>query len=319
MNFKEVRICKSHLGSVNCVRFTRDGNYCMTAGDDRSVKLFNPHRDDQKSENGALLIKTYSGVHSYPVYALAVSGDNSKFVAGGGDRNVFYYDVTTGNIIRRISAHTQRTNALSLNADSTLLLTGSDDKSIRAWDLRSNMRDPVQVMDQFKDSVTSIDTSESTIIAGSVDGVVRLFDLRSGLVHSDDVNHPITSVAYSANKKCALTMCLGGYVLLLDIERGSLLQEFVGHKHLTFKSEAVFTEDGQHFVCGSEDGNIYSYSITCRDPQYILQLKAGSPLMEDIQSTGKVIVVTSISHHTRDGKSVCLAALSDGTVRCLSH
>ena len=35
------------LGSaVNAVRFTTDGNYCMTASDDRSVKLWNPHKDD---------------------------------------------------------------------------------------------------------------------------------------------------------------------------------------------------------------------------------------------------------------------------------
>ena len=34
------------IGSVNAVRFTHDGNYCMTASDDRTVKLWNPHKDD---------------------------------------------------------------------------------------------------------------------------------------------------------------------------------------------------------------------------------------------------------------------------------
>jgi WD40 repeat protein len=36
-----------HLsGAVNAVRFSSDGNYCMTAGDDRMVMLWNPHRED---------------------------------------------------------------------------------------------------------------------------------------------------------------------------------------------------------------------------------------------------------------------------------
>ena len=34
--------CK--LGAVNCVRFTSDGNYCVTAGDDKTVRLYNPHK-----------------------------------------------------------------------------------------------------------------------------------------------------------------------------------------------------------------------------------------------------------------------------------
>ena len=34
------------IGSVNAVRFTHDGNYCMTASEDRTVKLWNPHKDD---------------------------------------------------------------------------------------------------------------------------------------------------------------------------------------------------------------------------------------------------------------------------------
>ena len=37
-------VSDSKLGSVNCVRFTSDGNYCVTAGDDKTVRLYNPHK-----------------------------------------------------------------------------------------------------------------------------------------------------------------------------------------------------------------------------------------------------------------------------------
>jgi len=37
---------KGHKGAVNAVRFTADGKYCITAGHDRSVRLWNPTRLD---------------------------------------------------------------------------------------------------------------------------------------------------------------------------------------------------------------------------------------------------------------------------------
>ena len=46
----------------------------MTAGNDRTVRLWNPHRDsDLEATAGyALLIKTYAGVHSHAVHDIAM-------------------------------------------------------------------------------------------------------------------------------------------------------------------------------------------------------------------------------------------------------
>lgn len=44
--------------------FLEDGNYCMTCGQDRSLCLWNPDRDDMKD---GFLIKRYKGPHSYGV------------------------------------------------------------------------------------------------------------------------------------------------------------------------------------------------------------------------------------------------------------
>ena len=71
-------------GAINAVRFSHDGNYCMTAGDDRTVKLFNPHKDDPSQPNHeALLIKNYTGVHGYPILDVVIAKDNAKFATAG--------------------------------------------------------------------------------------------------------------------------------------------------------------------------------------------------------------------------------------------
>jgi WD40 repeat protein len=62
-----------HQNGVNMVKFTTDGNYCISCSDDRTIKLWNPHRADPTNEQNGLLIKTYSGVHGYQVLDADVS------------------------------------------------------------------------------------------------------------------------------------------------------------------------------------------------------------------------------------------------------
>ena len=48
---------------MRAVRFSVDGNYCMTAGQDKNVKLWNPNKGRS--------LKTYSG-HGYEVLDVKV-------------------------------------------------------------------------------------------------------------------------------------------------------------------------------------------------------------------------------------------------------
>ena len=159
-----VRELKNHKESVNIVKFTFDGNYCMTGSSDRSVQLWNPHRDDpSKDSSEALHIKSYTGHHGYPIHDIAIPRDNSKFVSAGGDKACFVMDVSTGRMIRRIQAHEQAINAVDMNNDGTVLMTCSYDQTMSIWDLRSSGRDPIQRMLDFRDSVTCVTHLRSSI------------------------------------------------------------------------------------------------------------------------------------------------------------
>ena len=76
MDFRLTRKLTGHTGAVLCVRYTGDGQYCVTSGADRSIKLWNPHRGDPKT--GGLLIKTYAGPHAKEVSAVAVAADSAS-------------------------------------------------------------------------------------------------------------------------------------------------------------------------------------------------------------------------------------------------
>ena len=205
-----IRDLYGHLsGAVNSVKFSGDGNYCMTAGDDRMIMLWNPHKEDPSNVGNALHIKTYSGVHGYSVLDVALSKDNAKFASAGGDKSAFFWDISTGRVVRRIQAHAHRINSIAMNEDSSVLFTASYDKTVSAWDLRSNSREPIQTMKDFTDSVTSVIVTQSSVIAACVDGNLRTYDIRSSLLNTDNLKDPITSVRLTNDKKCALCSCIG--------------------------------------------------------------------------------------------------------------
>ena len=105
--------CKQ--GAVRSVSFNADGNYCTSCGSDKSLKLWNPHRN--------LLLKTYSG-HGYEVLDSRASLDNSQLVSCGADKTVILWDVASGQILRKFRGHAGKVNCVCFNEEASVILSG---------------------------------------------------------------------------------------------------------------------------------------------------------------------------------------------------
>jgi len=189
-----------YIAPIQVCKFTPDGQFVLTAGDDRNIRLFNPHKINTNdtttnthlsssmytSNNNhtisnttnntkipqAFLIKSYAGSHGHAIYDISISNDNNQFISGGKDRTIFVWDVLTGKAVRRISAHNQPTNAVQMSHNSSIFYSGSDDSSVKVWDLRSSgggggggggrNQQPIQTMNTMSDSVTSIALKKDT-------------------------------------------------------------------------------------------------------------------------------------------------------------
>jgi len=290
----------AHSGSVNVVRFTSTGDYAMTASDDRTSILWNPIKEDPSKSGQALLIKSYTGGHGYSIFDLVIAHDNSKFATVGGDKAAFLWDVTSGNIIRRLQSHTQRINTVAMNKESTLLFTGSYDSTVCIWDLRAGAREPIQILTQSKDSITSICLTESEIVVGSVDGKLRIYDIREGLLLVDDLNHPITASTLANNQKCALSCCLDQKIHLTELSSGARLKNYSGHLNQQYKIGCGVSFDSSHVVAGSEDGSLYIWNM----------LSGALVSRETVHKK----CITSLSCHP--SKDIVLTASVDTSVKC---
>ncbi|XP_041091636.1 WD repeat domain-containing protein 83-like isoform X1 [Polyodon spathula] len=95
-----------------------DGNYCLTCGSDKSLKLWSPMR--------GTLLKTYSG-HGYEVLDADGSCDNSHLTSCGSDKTVILWDVATGQVIRKLRGHAGKVNCVRFNEEATVILSGESD------------------------------------------------------------------------------------------------------------------------------------------------------------------------------------------------
>ncbi|NWT09503.1 WDR83 protein, partial [Vireo altiloquus] len=230
-------------GAVRAARFNADGNYCLTCGSDKTLKLWNPHK--------GTALRTYQG-HGYEVLDAAGSFDNSQICSGGADKAVALWDVTTGQVVRKYRGHAGKVNCVQFNEEATVIVSGegvvwggppctpipfssplnppfppgSIDSTVRCWDCRSRRPDPIQVLDEAKDGISSLKLSGHEILTGSVDGRVRRYDLRAGQLYSDYIGSPITSVYFTKDGQCVLAASLDSTLRLLDKDTGELLGEY---------------------------------------------------------------------------------------------
>ncbi|KAG4132654.1 hypothetical protein ERO13_D08G046300v2 [Gossypium hirsutum] len=287
---KEANVLKGHEGAVLAARFNSDGNYCLSCGKDRTIRLWNPHR--------GIHIKTYKS-HGREVRDVHVTLDNSKLCSCGGDRQIFYWDVSTGRVIRKFRGHDGEVNAVKFNEYASVVVSAGYDRSLRAWDCRSHSTEPIQIIDSFLDTVMSVCLTKTEIIGGSVDGTVRTFDIRIGREISDDLGQPVNCISLSNDNNCILANCLDSTLRLLDRSTGELLQEYKGHACKSYKMDCCLTNSDAHVTGGSEDGSIFFWDLV--DASVVSKFRAHSS------------VVTSVSYHPKDN---CMITSSvDGTVR----
>uniref|UniRef100_A0A8C3NSJ2 WD repeat domain-containing protein 83 n=2 Tax=Passeriformes TaxID=9126 RepID=A0A8C3NSJ2_GEOPR len=276
-------------GAVRAARFNADGNYCLTCGSDKTLKLWNPHK--------GTALRTYQG-HGYEVLDAAGSFDNSQICSGGADKAVALWDVSTGQVVRKYRGHAgvrrgprgqlgglgvgsgegdlgpcvridvlisllvpQKVNCVQFNEEATVIVSGSIDSTVRCWDCRSRRPDPIQVLDEAKDGISSVKLSAHEILTGSVDGRVRRYDLRTGQLCSDYIGSPITSVCFSKDGQCVLAASLDSTLRLLDKDTGELLGEYTGHRSTTYRLDCVLNELDTHVGCASEDGHVYFWDL----------------------------------------------------------
>jgi mitogen-activated protein kinase organizer 1 len=289
---KPTQILQGHRGTVHCVRWSSGGGHCVSGGADRRVVLWNPHAGRQ--------VAVFSG-HAHEVLGVAVSADSTRLATCGGDRQPFLWDVGTCRIVRKFRggggtssaavAHDAAINSVSFGGPaegdpSSVVVTGSYDRTVGVWDCRaSGGGGLVQRLTDARDSVSSVAVDPPCIVSASVDGCVRVYDVRRGLLTTDRIGPPLTSLALSHDHNCVLVSALDDCVRLIDRNNGgsggsvTVLNEYRGHTNSRFKVESSLTHTDAHVVSGSEDDDASVVVWDLVDAKVVMRLTGGHSLV----------------------------------------
>jgi len=292
---KKLRKLQGHRGAALVAKFNAPGTYCMTGGQDKMVRLWNPHKE--RSEAGTNLVHEYHG-HNYEVRDISILHDNTQFASCGGDRAVFVWDVVTSRIKVKLRHHESRVNAVAYNEEGNVLASGGYDRKVCLWDMMARSRDPIQTMADSKDSVTTVLVHGHEIICGSVDGTVLTYDIRMGRVHIDHLHSGVTALRMSGDGNCLLAGCMDSTVKLLDRSTGELLNTYQGHRSSDYRVGCAMSSDDAFVLAGSEGGEVFVWDLVDCSVAHKLR--------------GHGVVVCDVAYHPKD--SMAISAAVDGSV-----
>ena len=141
---------------------------------DKSVRLWNPHsgkhikkfagchNQEVNDIRSLVVIDTLQGLQTSLMQMFRVwsriAADNSKFVSCGSDKLIFLWDVTSAQVIRKLTGHDRKVNALAFGPKEDVLLSASHDKTVKIWDMRTRSRAPIQTLSDAVDSILCLIT-----------------------------------------------------------------------------------------------------------------------------------------------------------------
>ncbi|TEB33344.1 ribosome biogenesis protein Sqt1 [Coprinellus micaceus] len=265
-----------------------DGDAPMDEEDDGQ----DDNNDFGEGSSGAIednTVQHFTG-HKASVFAVAAHPTEPLAASGGEDDVGYVWDITDGEVIVKLTGHTDSVSCIAWNFDGEIISTGGMDGKIRlwrrvgkenfrTWEFLTELTGPDEV------NVLKWHPKGNVLLAGGNDGTVWLWQLPSGNTmqvfsgHTGAVNY----AEFTPDGKRIVTACSGGILLFWDPRSPSPI----------FKLDPA--QDGRFELDG-----ITSIGI---NPASTLAVVGGAAGGLRIVNLAKGTVVSSLGGHT-EGESI---------------
>ena len=225
--------------------FSPDGRRMLTAGDDRTAKIW-------EAVSGRQLL-TLKG-HRAAIRSAAFSPDGQRMVTGGDDLEVRVWEVSSGKELLAFKGADTPIWCVAFSPDGRRLVTGSQERAAKVWETATG-RELLTLNKEEEGGIWSaaFSTDGRRIVTGSEDGTARVWEAASGRQmltlkgHSDNV----LSVAFSPDGQRIVT---GGFDRTAKVWEAASGKELLTLKgHLGTIWTVAFSPDSRRIVTGSTD------------------------------------------------------------------
>ncbi|RUS85970.1 hypothetical protein EGW08_006240 [Elysia chlorotica] len=149
-DFEFLSNLRRHTATVNVVRFSKNGNFLASAGDDTAIILWklsdvpipanNIFADEESVEDKETWVchKTLRG-HLGDVADLSWSQDNRYLVSGSVDNSAIIWDVVKGSKVAMFNEHKSYVQGVAFDPLGNFVATLSADRSLRIYNTSSKL------------------------------------------------------------------------------------------------------------------------------------------------------------------------------------
>ncbi len=237
--------------SSNCQFAITSNNYSITVWEIAAGKLIKEIEADDKFRSAVFL------------------ADNKTILSGHADGNLRYWDITTGNCLRKMEGHTGDVYHLDISNDGRLALSGAskdDSVSVCLWNLATG-----QLLQSFEgytgyiSSLVFLPNNQPALITICDLKTINFWDLAAGkCVWSRDFSFkPVVLSPDGANILCYPCLKHRGTerekeLEIWDVTTGKCKQIFKGH---LVWGTAAYNSDGSKIITGGRDAMLSLWDV----------------------------------------------------------
>jgi WD40 repeat protein len=193
----------AHVGIIWSIAFSPKGEFLASAGEDRSVLIWN-------TETGEPISSQLQMHESHHFTSVAFSPDGRYLAAGTGTRYEHDYDNKRGEIkiwetstwkeVRTLKSHTLSVNSVAFSPDSQRLASGSSDRTVKIWDTKTwEAVSTLYGHTQFVVGVAFRPDNARQLVSASEDCTLKVWDVETleNLLTLNGHRGMVNCVAYS--------------------------------------------------------------------------------------------------------------------------
>jgi WD40 repeat protein len=276
-------VLRGHTDAVRDAQFSPDGERIVTAGLDRTARVWEAITGRQTAE-----LRGHTGI----VETVRFSPDGKTVLTSSSDRTAAIWDASTGRMLVQLRGHTAPITTAAFSRDGKRVITSGDDNTARIWNAETGMEIFALRGHEGRVWNGAFSPDGMQVVTGGEDKIARLWSATSGQLlfklegHTGDVG-----VAFSAD---------GGFVATWSVDQTACVWETrTGRRRAVLRGHAsplrtaAFSPDSRLLVTGSSDGAAHVWDTGSGGSLFELRGHTSAVRGARFSPDGKLIVTSS--------------------------